>query len=95
MRRTLAPAVGSVLAMGTIVTGSPATASHGGPQGCPRPFVALDAEEQLALAEELGEPESVVYAAIAAYDKNEDTILCFQFLPNDFVNVIDNRSAHR
>jgi hypothetical protein len=46
------------------------------------------------LAEELGVPESHVYAALDQFDKNGDVILCFKLLPGGFPAITDNRSAH-
>ena len=92
-RRIWALTAGAALTVATLVAGSPAAAHHGG-EGCPSPFEALDLQEQLALAEELGVPESHVYAGLEHFDKNGDTVLCFRMLPPGFPTFVDNRSAH-
>jgi hypothetical protein len=95
MRRAiLAITTAGLLTAGTLGSGSTAAAHHADARGCPPPFAAYDLQEHLALAAEHGVPESEVYAAIDTIDNNGDTVLCFQFLPGGWPNIIDNRSAH-
>jgi hypothetical protein len=94
LRRIRALAAGVALAVATVLSGAPASAHHGEADGCSPPFDALNLQEQIALAEELGVPESHVYAALDQFDKNGDTILCFKLLPGGFPTMHDNRSAH-
>ena len=84
---------GAVLTM--VLSGAaPALGQPVANRGCPPAFEDYDLREQLAIAAELGVPESEVLAGIERYDRNGDTVLCFQFHKGGVPNIIENSTAH-
>jgi hypothetical protein len=92
-RRAGLLATGALVAL-TLPLASPAQAARP-ERGCPPPFELLTYAEQVALAQELGVPLSVVDETVARIDKNGDTSLCFAFQNKvkGAPNVIDNTAS--